>query len=143
LPVERARRAEAAALAREGEPEWVPVEYAPAREGEPEWVPPEDEVTPVDADVAWAPTWVEDAAVGEVPDEVLMLEEAEPETLTEALSESEVHAPCNCGCAHCQETMASGEEDEEQDQEEEDIDDDSPFALEDIREALEAYDTGD
>ena len=126
LPVDRARRAEAEAIAM-------------AREGEPEWVPLEDEITPVGDDVAWAPTWVEDAAVGEVPDETLTLEEAE----AESLPEPEAHAPCNCGCEHCRETTTSSEEDEESEQEEEDIDEYTPYVLEDIREALEAYDTGD
>lgn len=115
----------------------------PAHEGEPEWVPIEEEVTPaeVDDDIAWAPTWVEDAAVGEVPDEAAVLDEGEPEAMPE-----EEHTPCNCGCAHCSQTLASGEAEDEQEQEdeqEEEIDEGEGFDWEDIREELEVYDAAD
>jgi hypothetical protein len=120
-----------------------------AREDEAEWVETEAEVAPQEADddVAWAPTWVEDSAVGEVPDEALVLDEAEREALSQQLPEA-THAPCNCGCAHCKEAMASREEleevdegeEESEDEQEEEIDEGNLFALEDIREALESND---
>jgi len=109
------------------EPEWEVIEADPVSAGG------EDER-------ASAPTWVEDAALGEVPDEPEVLE-ADSEVLPEA-----VHAPCNCGCAHCREAMSSSEYVDEELLEEidateaEEIEDVEPFEWEDIREALEASD---
>ena len=113
----------------------------PAREGEPESVPIEEDVTPLDADgeIGWAPTWVEDAAVGEIPGEMLTLGEADSEAFSEA-----AHAPCSCGCEQCGKAAGSRQyeqdEDEQEDDEDEDVDEGYSFALEDIREALEGDD---
>ena len=66
-----------------------------------------------------------------------------PELEAEAEPAEEAHSPCNCGCAHCKETMTLDEDSEEELLEDADdtdpIDETTPFVWDDIREALEDY----